>query len=106
MSFGRLPAICFVCSAERPENAVTNRIIFGDGVSWRAREKTFAHAGGSGVELARQVLAILPQLYFRAPISYNRGTNTCTLTCHNFSHNADGSVTPAISPKTSVPAKH
>jgi hypothetical protein len=32
--------------------------------------------------------------YFRSPISYNRGTGTCTLTCHNYSHNANGSVTP------------
>jgi hypothetical protein len=27
------------------------------------------------------------------PISYNRATNTCVLTCHNTAHNADGSVT-------------
>jgi len=27
------------------------------------------------------------------PISYNRSTNTCTLTCHNASHNGDGTVT-------------
>ena len=27
-----------------------------------------------------------------AVISYNRGTNTCTLMCHNAAHNADGSV--------------
>jgi hypothetical protein len=27
-----------------------------------------------------------------APISYNRGSNTCTLTCHQTAHNADGSV--------------
>jgi hypothetical protein len=27
------------------------------------------------------------------PISYNHGTNTCTLTCHSTAHNADGSVT-------------
>jgi hypothetical protein len=27
------------------------------------------------------------------PISYNRGTNTCTLMCHNAAHNADGTVT-------------
>lgn len=26
------------------------------------------------------------------PISYNRGTNSCTLTCHNAAHNADGTV--------------
>ncbi len=32
----------------------------------------------------------------RAPISYARGTGTCTLKCHNVDHNADGTVgTPA-----------
>ena len=43
--------------------------------------------------------------YFRAPISYNRGANTCTLTCHNMSHNPDGTVTPAVAPKGAVPGK-
>lgn len=43
--------------------------------------------------------------YFRSPISYNRGTNTCTLTCHNYSHNADGTVTPALSSKPAAPGK-
>jgi predicted CXXCH cytochrome family protein len=28
-----------------------------------------------------------------SPIAYNRTTSTCTLTCHNAAHNADGSVT-------------
>jgi hypothetical protein len=27
-----------------------------------------------------------------APISYNRASNTCTLTCHQTAHNADGSI--------------
>jgi hypothetical protein len=27
-----------------------------------------------------------------APISYNRSSNTCTLTCHTIAHNSDGSV--------------
>jgi hypothetical protein len=27
-----------------------------------------------------------------APISYNRGTNTCTLLCHNAAHNTNGTV--------------
>jgi predicted CXXCH cytochrome family protein len=27
------------------------------------------------------------------PISYNRASNTCTLTCHNAAHNANGTVT-------------
>ena len=43
--------------------------------------------------------------YFRSPISYNRGTNTCTLTCHNYSHNADGTVTP-VNAKSSLSSKH
>jgi Doubled CXXCH motif (Paired_CXXCH_1) len=43
--------------------------------------------------------------YFRSPISYNRGTSTCTLTCHNFSHNANGTVTPVASPKVPAPGK-
>jgi predicted CXXCH cytochrome family protein len=29
------------------------------------------------------------------PISYNRGTNTCTLTCHQVAHNPDGSTSSA-----------
>ncbi len=43
--------------------------------------------------------------YFRSPITYNRSTNTCTLTCHNYSHNADGTVTPALSSRATVPGK-
>jgi hypothetical protein len=27
------------------------------------------------------------------PVSYNRATNTCTLTCHQYAHNVDGSIT-------------
>ena len=30
-----------------------------------------------------------------APIAYNRGTNTCTLMCHQVAHNSDGSVAGA-----------
>ena len=33
-----------------------------------------------------------------APISYNRGSNTCVLTCHQTSHNADGSISNALKP--------
>lgn len=29
------------------------------------------------------------------PIAYNRGANSCTLTCHGVTHNADGSVSSA-----------
>jgi hypothetical protein len=31
-----------------------------------------------------------------APISYNRATNTCTLTCHNTLHSPNGNVAPAV----------
>src|SRR5262249_36191382 len=45
-----------------------------------------------------------------APISYNRGSNTCTLTCHQTVHNADGSVSNAMKPhhriKTKKAPKH
>ncbi|MGA7288245.1 MAG: cytochrome c3 family protein [Terriglobales bacterium] len=44
--------------------------------------------------------------YFRSPISYNRGSNTCTLTCHNYSHNPDGTVIPVVGTKGPVPSKH
>ena len=33
-----------------------------------------------------------------APISYSRAKNTCTLTCHQVAHNADGSITRMSSP--------
>ncbi|HVI07653.1 MAG TPA: cytochrome c3 family protein [Candidatus Binatia bacterium] len=39
---------------------------------------------------------------FRAPISYNRATSTCTLTCHNYNHNSDGTVT-AVKPAPPAP---
>ncbi len=28
-----------------------------------------------------------------SPVTYNRSTNTCTLTCHTYKHNSDGTVT-------------
>jgi len=30
-----------------------------------------------------------------APVSYNRSSNTCTLTCHETAHNSDGTVSNA-----------
>jgi len=30
------------------------------------------------------------------PVSYNRGTNTCTLTCHQVAHNRDGSISTLL----------
>jgi hypothetical protein len=35
-------------------------------------------------------------------IAYNRGSNTCTLTCHNVAHNPDGTITSATSPSRSI----
>src|SRR5579862_6685697 len=34
-----------------------------------------------------------------APIAYNRATNTCALTCHNATHNGNGSVSGISKPK-------
>ncbi len=44
--------------------------------------------------------------FFRSPISYSRATNTCTLTCHNYSHNPDGTVTPALNTVKMPVGKH
>jgi len=30
------------------------------------------------------------------PISFNRGSATCTLTCHQVAHNPDGTVTGSL----------
>jgi hypothetical protein len=32
------------------------------------------------------------------PMGYNRGSNTCTLTCHQVAHNPDGTVTRMSGP--------
>jgi len=40
------------------------------------------------------------------PISYNRSTNTCTLKCHNYNHNADGSVRSGGSLKNPASIRH
>jgi len=40
------------------------------------------------------------------PISYNRGSNTCTLTCHQIAHNADGTVTKVSTPTAKPPRTH
>jgi len=44
-----------------------------------------------------------------APISYNRGTNTCNLVCHQVAHNANGTISAAsgtgVLPATRSPAK-
>jgi hypothetical protein len=41
----------------------------------------------------------------KSPVTYNRATNTCTLKCHNYNHNADGSVTLSSGAQSSVVKK-
>ncbi len=48
-------------------------------------------AGVSGERLINFDIAVVGPNQ-ASPISYNRATNTCTLTCHNAAHNANGSV--------------
>ena len=49
-------------------------------------------AGISGERLINFDVGVVSQNQ-GVPISYNRGTNTCTLVCHSTAHNIDGSVT-------------
>jgi predicted CXXCH cytochrome family protein len=61
-------------------------------------------AGGStnisGERLVNFDLAVVaPNDQLTTPVSYNRGSNTCTLKCHNYDHNADGTVALSIAQK-------
>jgi hypothetical protein len=40
-----------------------------------------------------------------APVSYNRTSNTCTLTCHQIAHNADGTVGSSRRPVKGIRTK-
>ena len=40
-----------------------------------------------------------------SPISYNRGSGTCTLTCHGVPHNPDGTVTVSTTPAAKAPVR-
>jgi hypothetical protein len=40
-----------------------------------------------------------------APISYNRSSNSCVLTCHQTAHNADGTISSALKTTPRVKAK-
>jgi predicted CXXCH cytochrome family protein len=60
----------------------------------------------SGDRMVNFDLAVVAPVQSNAPIAYNRGSNTCTLRCHNFNHNADGTVTPATVPKAAGSNKH
>jgi len=48
-------------------------------------------AGVSGERLINFDVAVVGQNQ-ASPISYNRGSNTCTLTCHSAVHNVNGTV--------------
>jgi len=48
--------------------------------------------GVTGERLVNFDIAVVGQSN-GAPITYNRGSNTCTLTCHNAAHNPNGTVT-------------
>jgi predicted CXXCH cytochrome family protein len=55
-----------------------------------------ASSGISGERLVNFDIAVVaPNDQTNAPISYDYGTGTCTLKCHNYNHNANGTVTPA-----------
>ncbi|MGA9130898.1 MAG: cytochrome c3 family protein [Candidatus Sulfotelmatobacter sp.] len=50
----------------------------------------------SGERLVNFDLAVVaPNSQSAMPVSYNRATNTCTLRCHNYNHNRDGTVSIA-----------
>jgi predicted CXXCH cytochrome family protein len=42
------------------------------------------------------IAVVAPNDQTTVPISYNRATNTCTLKCHNYDHNANGTVSLAV----------
>jgi len=43
---------------------------------------------------------VAPNDQSTTPVSYNRATNTCTLKCHNYNHNGNGTVSLSIAQKT------
>jgi predicted CXXCH cytochrome family protein len=66
---------------------------FSCSVCHTAHGMTASSDNSSGVRMVSFDLAVVaPNDSSNAPISYNRANNTCTLKCHNFNHNADGSV--------------
>ena len=61
--------------------------------------------GVVGYRLVNFDLAVVAQnSKSNAPIAYDRSKNTCTLRCHNYNHNADGSV-QASSAVSTAPGK-
>ena len=59
-----------------------------------------ASASISGERMVNFDIAVVaPNDQSATPISYSRATNTCTLKCHNYDHNADGTVSLATGQK-------
>jgi len=51
----------------------------------------------TGERLVNFDLAVVaPNDRLSVPVSYNHGSNTCTLKCHNYNHNPDGTVSAAV----------
>jgi hypothetical protein len=66
-----------------------------------------AGSAGSGERLVDFDIAVVAQNdAFNIPIAYNRATATCTLKCHNYNHNQNGTVTPSQGNKVVGKGRH
>lgn len=66
---------------------------FSCSVCHTAHGMTASSDNASGVRMVSFDLAVVAANdASNAPIAYNRANNTCTLKCHNFNHNANGTV--------------
>lgn len=66
-----------------------------------------ATAGLSGDRLVNFDIAVVAQNdILNTPIAYNRVSGTCTLKCHNYNHNQDGTVTLSQMSKLARTTKH
>ena len=66
---------------------------FSCSVCHTAHGMTSSSDNASGIRMVSFDLAVVAANdSANAPIAYNRSKNTCTLKCHNFNHNADGTV--------------
>jgi predicted CXXCH cytochrome family protein len=78
---------------------------FSCSVCHTAHGMTASSDNTSGVRMVSFDLAVVAANdTSNAPIAYNRANSTCTLKCHNFNHNADGTV--QAKGGLSAPAKH
>lgn len=66
-----------------------------------------ASAGLSGQRLVNFDIAVVAENdTLMTPITYNRASGTCTLKCHNYNHNQNGTVTLSQASKAVQKAKH